>query len=216
MDLNDFTIRNTQLHELDEFIDTLETAAEWLKANNIKQWPPGMFRDSRATICKDIVGRRCFMIDYRPSTPNPSIPDTVAGLFVLNYHDSFDELLWSRDKEDYLAYLDALYLHRLVIKKPFQGVGLMPAIVAFAEQKVKEEGRHFLRMDCLASNAVLRRYYGERCLGKDKGGFKELRTVWNPDLLMEFALFEHPVQGAVGSNVSQPLSADHGMVATKQ
>ncbi|KAF9562232.1 hypothetical protein EC968_005362 [Mortierella alpina] len=190
MNLLDFTIRNTQIYELDEFIDTLETTAEWLKANNIEQWPLGMFRDSRGSILRDIVGRRCFMIDYRPSTPNPAITDTVAGLFVLNYHDDFDRLLWDRHADDWM---DALYLHRLVIKKPFQGLGLMSAIVAFAEKKVKEEGRHFLRMDCLAANSVLRRYYGEWGLGKGKGGFKELKTVWNADLHMEFARFEIPV-----------------------
>ncbi|KAF9288177.1 hypothetical protein BGZ68_000720 [Mortierella alpina] len=217
MDLSNFTIRNvihssfTQVHELDEFIDTLETAAEWLKANNIKQWPPGMFRDSRASILKDIIAKRCFMIDYRPSSPDPSITDTVAGLFVLNYDDSFDELLWGRYAEDWM---DALYLHRLIIKKPFQGLGLMPSIVAFAEEKVKEEGRHFLRMDCLADNSVLRRYYRERCRGIGKGGFKELTTVWNADLAMEFVLFEIQVKSAYSSE-SQLRSADNG-IATKQ
>ncbi|KAG0200313.1 hypothetical protein BGX28_006572 [Mortierella sp. GBA30] len=188
MNLDDFTIRNTRPDELDEFIEILETAAEWLKANGIKQWPIGMFRESRASIATAIDAKQCFTIDHHAlSLKLSNAEKTIAGIFVLNYDDPFDELLW---KGYVLDWKDALYLHRLVIKKSFQGAGLMSNIIAFAEEKVIEARRHFLRMDCIADNTALRRYYAERCRGKDRGGFKELTIVWNPDLQLEFARFE--------------------------
>ncbi|KAG0255842.1 hypothetical protein BG011_004886 [Mortierella polycephala] len=182
--LDDFTIRNTKAEEVDEFIQILEEAAEWLQENNIRQWPLGMFRNSRSDILAAIDARQCYMIDYRSSS------SSVAGLFVINYDDPFDETLWEGFVEDWK---DALYLHRLVIKAPYQGLGLTPKIFAFAEDKVKEAGRHYLRLDCLADNKVLRKFYGSRCRGKDKGGLKELTTVWNPELGLKFARFEHQV-----------------------
>ncbi|KAF9119517.1 hypothetical protein BGW39_000256 [Mortierella sp. 14UC] len=198
MQLQDFTIRNTRSEEVDEFIDILETAAEWLMANNIRQWPLGMFRNptSRASMLTGIANKQYYTIDYHNSSSNNDIPGAstkteIAGLFVTNFDDPFDELLW----KEYLAeqggdWKDALYLHRLVLKAPFKGVGLTPKIVEFVEEKVKESGRHFLRLDCLANNERLRRFYGEKCRGSGKGGLNVLPTVWNPDLELEFARFE--------------------------
>ncbi|KAG0216196.1 hypothetical protein BGX33_000383 [Mortierella sp. NVP41] len=196
MQLQDFSIRNTRPEEVDEFIDILETAAEWLQANNIKQWPLGMFRNpaSRASMLTGIANKQYYTIDYhKPNTTESGSTTTteIAGLFVTNYDDPFDEILW----KEYLAenggdWKDALYLHRLVLKKPFQGVGMTPKIIEFVEGKVKEAGRHYLRLDCLAQNEVLRRFYGEKCRGSGKGGLKELTTVWNPEWELEFARFE--------------------------
>ncbi|KAF9200576.1 hypothetical protein BGZ49_009183 [Haplosporangium sp. Z 27] len=187
----------TRPEEVDNFINILETAAEWLFANNIVQWPPGSFRheDSRAQILKAIAEKQCFMIDYHPSEikdGNSSVSqgennDNIAGLFVINYENSFDEELWKGFAEDWK---DALYLHRLVLRKPYQGVGLTPKIIEFVETKVKEAGRHYLRLDCLARNAALRKFYREKCRGPEKGGLKELSTTWNSELELEFARFE--------------------------
>ncbi|KAF9897493.1 hypothetical protein BX616_005505, partial [Lobosporangium transversale] len=130
-----------------------------------------------------------------------------AGLFVLNYEDDFDKDLWEGYVEDWK---DAIYLHRLVLKKPFRGIGLTAKIIVFTEQKVKEAGRHYLRLDTLAANTGLRRFYRERCRGKEEDddeeeeeekegggggrgggrGLKELETVWNPTWGLEFARFE--------------------------
>ncbi|KAG0304633.1 hypothetical protein BGZ97_001393 [Linnemannia gamsii] len=200
MKLQDFTIRNTRPEEVDEFIDILEEAAEWLHSNNIKQWPLGMFRNpaSRASMLTGIANKQYFTIDYHhhPSGTGATATTVIAGLFVTNYDDSFDELLW----KEYLTsqgkdWKDALYLHRLVLKTPFKGCGLTPKIVEFVEGKVQESGRHFLRLDCLADNERLRRFYRTKCRGvdgegKEKGGLNELPTVWNPELGLEFARFE--------------------------
>ncbi|KAI1317466.1 hypothetical protein EDD11_008403 [Mortierella claussenii] len=193
--MDDFLIRNTRLDEVDTFIEILEETAVWLKANNIIQWPPGMFRnpESRLQLLDAIAAHQCFMIVDRCS-PGDDLDkechEQIAGLFVLNYEDRFDEILWKDSVDDWK---DALYLHRLVLKKPYQGMGLTPRIIEFAVRKVKEAGRHFLRLDCLMGNTSLRRFYRERCQGQNKGGMRELSAVWNSDLQLEFARFELPV-----------------------
>ncbi|KAK3833750.1 MAG: hypothetical protein JOS17DRAFT_789127 [Linnemannia elongata] len=141
-----------------------------------------------------ILHHRLSSTFLRNRTEEGKAKTEIAGLFVTNYDDPFDELLW----KGYLLtrghdWKDALYLHRLVLKTPYKGVGLTPKIVEFVEGKVQESGRHFLRLDCLAGNERLRKFYGTRCRGVGKGGLEELETVWNPDLELEFARFERQV-----------------------
>ncbi|KAF9365645.1 hypothetical protein BGX34_009180 [Mortierella sp. NVP85] len=187
MDLKDFKIRNTRPEEADIVIDILETGAKWLHANNIKQWPLGMFSsaEGRRDIVEGIDGERCFMIDYCSPDDSSGTP-ILAGLFVLNADDPFDGELWS-DVEDWK---DALYLHRLIFQEPFRGAGLTGKVIEFAEDKVKESGRHYLRLDCIAHSESLRRFYREKCRGRGKGGLLELSTRWNPERQLEFARFE--------------------------
>lgn len=173
----------------------LELASRTLLENNIIQWPVGMFTspEGRQQIQDGIAAGRYFMLDYQPSSPSSDSNDAtgtmaeIAGLFLLNDEDPFDALLWKGFAEDWL---DALYLHRLLVKERFQGCGLTGKVMAFAEDRVRQAGRHFLRLDCLAGNLPLRRFYKEKCRGKGQGGMNELTTVWNPELELEFARYE--------------------------
>ncbi|KAG0050523.1 hypothetical protein BGZ83_004685 [Gryganskiella cystojenkinii] len=177
----------TRADEADLVVEMLEGAAKTLLENNIVQWPLGMFTspEGRQQIKDAIACGQYYMIMYQ--TPEEKDDPVIAGLFLLNYEDPFDALLWKGFVEDWL---DAIYVHRLLIKKPFQGRGLTGKILSFAESKVKEAGRHYLRLDCLAKNIPLRRFYKEKCLGKDRGGLNELTTIWNPDYQLEFARYE--------------------------
>jgi len=174
-------------------VEMLELTSRTLLEKNIRQWPVGMFTspEGRQQIQDGIAGGRYFMLDFRPSSSDSDDPTSavaeIAGLFLLNDEDSFDALLWKGFAEDWL---DALYLHRLLVKERFQGCGLTGKVMAFAENRVQQVGRHFLRLDCLAGNLPLRRFYKEKCRGKGKGGMSELTTVWNPELELEFARYE--------------------------
>lgn len=185
------TRSQTRPDEANIFIDILEAGAAWLHANNIKQWPLGMFSspEGRQEVLGAIETGRCFMIDYHSSDHENSTFKTV-GQFLLNANDPFDATLWS-DVEDWR---DALYLHRLIIQEPFRGIGLTPKVMEFAEAKVKEAGRHYLRLDCLANSEPLRRFYRERCRGREKGGYGEVSTRWDPERQLEFARFEGRVE----------------------
>ncbi|GJJ71642.1 hypothetical protein EMPS_03992 [Entomortierella parvispora] len=193
--LDDFVIRKARPDEAETVIEMLELTSRTLLENNIIQWPVGMFTspEGRQQIHDGTAAGRYFMVDYRSCT-SCSVSEEpagqgaeIAGLFLLNDEDPFDALLWKGFAEDWL---DALYLHRLLVKEPFQGCGLTGKVMAFAEDRVRQMGRHFLRLDCLAGNLPLRRFYKEKCRGKGKGGMNELTTVWNPELELEFARYE--------------------------
>jgi len=51
------------------------------------------------------------------------------------------------------------YVHRLAVRPRFGGRGLGRALIQWAAERVRSEQRAFLRLDCLASNARLCRYY---------------------------------------------------------
>lgn len=78
---------------------------------------------------------------------------------------------------------NALYLHGLATRCDMADREFGQAILQWAEQTTREQGKIFLRLDCVASNEVLRRYYSN-C------GFTELKVVEEPEPL---ALFEKKV-----------------------
>jgi GNAT superfamily N-acetyltransferase len=55
----------------------------------------------------------------------------------------------------------ALYLHRLVVARAHAGAGLGRRLLAWAVDEAQARGRRSLRLDCVASNTFLRRYYAE-------------------------------------------------------
>ena len=54
---------------------------------------------------------------------------------------------------------DALYVHKLAVRRDRAGRGIGAAIVEWANAEAAEAGRDFLRLDCLGDNAGIRDYY---------------------------------------------------------
>jgi protein-tyrosine phosphatase len=54
---------------------------------------------------------------------------------------------------------DAGYIHRLAIRRSVAGHGVGPAMLRWADQRAREAGRRYLRLDCRSTHAALRRYY---------------------------------------------------------
>ncbi|KAG0094750.1 hypothetical protein BGZ93_006822 [Podila epicladia] len=152
-----FSFRPAEPKELDIFIDILERAAEWMVANKLNQWIPGSF--------------------VAPNTRS----GTIIGTFTLNYTDAFDEMLWKDLVEDWS---DAVYLHRLVVEREYKGYGLGPKALMFAEVEGLKRGKHYLRLDCMADNKLLKAYY------REKAHFKELEDYPGERL---FGRFERPI-----------------------
>ncbi|KAG0348972.1 hypothetical protein BG004_003134 [Podila humilis] len=218
MNLDDFTIHATLLEEIDEYTTILESMALHLRDQGHLHWPPGMFRspEGQADLFAAIEQGRCYTVKYALSTTPPSAvarstiactaPNsttstggTIAGLFMLNYNDPFDKILWESlflEEEGRAPWTDALYLHRLLVQPAFQGCGLTSVIMAYAQQKVVESGRHYLRMDCMYSHEKLRKFYRERSLGPGRGGFPELEPAYQPLIDAKLARFELKVSSS--------------------
>ncbi|KAG0227646.1 acyl-CoA N-acyltransferase [Mortierella sp. GBAus27b] len=178
-----FSFRKAKPSELEIFIDILERAAQWMEANKFNQWIPGSFTapKTRAHIENSIaIGNAYFIITTVPSAPSES-SEKIIGTFTLNYTDPFDEMLWKDLVDDWT---DAVYLHRLVVEREFKGYGLGPKALMFAEHEGLKHGKHFLRLDCMADNKLLKAYY------REKAHFKEFDDYPGERL---FGRFERPI-----------------------
>ncbi|KAG0214318.1 hypothetical protein BGX28_002426 [Mortierella sp. GBA30] len=178
-----FIFRPTKPEEIDTFIDILERAAHWMQANKLNQWIPGSFvaPKTKAHIQHTISLGNAFFIVKTECNPEPSTPETIIGTFTLNYNDSFDEMLWKDLVDDWT---DAVYLHRLVVEREYKGYGLGPKALMFAEQEGLKRGKHYLRLDCMAENKLLKTYY------REKAHFKEFEDFPGERL---FGRFERPI-----------------------
>jgi GNAT superfamily N-acetyltransferase len=56
---------------------------------------------------------------------------------------------------------DAGYVHRLAVRREHAGRAIGRRALAWAEARTRENGRPFLRLDCLVESTRLRRYYEE-------------------------------------------------------
>ncbi|KAF9582518.1 hypothetical protein BGW38_000114 [Lunasporangiospora selenospora] len=184
-----FTFRKTRPEEIEIFIDILERAALWMEANKLNQWIPGSFvaPKTRAHIENTIsIGNAYFIIKHdHPSHLTEKHNETIIGTFTLNYTDPFDEMLWKDIVEDWT---DAVYLHRLVVEREYKGFGLGPKALVFAEEEGLKHGKHYLRLDCMADNKLLKAYY------REKANFKEFDDYPGERL---FGRFERPITVSV-------------------
>ena len=69
--------------------------------------------------------------------------------------------------------LDAGYVHKLAIKRSYGGKHLGLRLLEWAEAKARAEGKKYLRLDCLASNRLIRDYY-------EKAGFAHVKDTLAP------------------------------------
>jgi ribosomal protein S18 acetylase RimI-like enzyme len=54
------------------------------------------------------------------------------------------------------------YLHKLAVRRAFAHQDMGTRIVEFAEEQVRQRGREYLRLDCMASNSFIVSYYQAR------------------------------------------------------
>ncbi|HEV2121022.1 MAG TPA: GNAT family N-acetyltransferase [Candidatus Bathyarchaeia archaeon] len=88
-------------------------------------------------------------------------------------------LQWSDQKFWGEQPLDAVYIHKLAIRRSHAGRRLGLRMIQWAESKARTEGKRYLRLDCLAGNKTIREYY-------EKEGFIHVRDNdapgWNASL----------------------------------
>jgi GNAT superfamily N-acetyltransferase len=116
-------------------LDCVNQAAEWLTARGIEQWPKAfteMMVQPNLRVGETWLARR---------------GGAVVGTITLSWADQ----AWPEAADD------AGYVHRLAVLQ--RGSGLGEQLLAWASQQVVDRGRRYLRLDCVATNTVLRRYY---------------------------------------------------------
>lgn len=116
----------------------LDEAAAWLQSRGINQWPHPFPR-------AEVERRFATGVVYLAS-----VDTQPAGTFALF---PTDIAVWGAQPPD------ALYLHGLAIRRAYAGSGLGRALLRHAEQIAAAQGKRFVRLDCWAGNAALRRFY---------------------------------------------------------
>lgn len=143
-----------------------EAAAAWLVERDIRQWEPGE------------VGAKQIRAQIEAGDWFVHRADgAIAGALRLLWSDPE---FWGERPDD------AAYVHGLVIDRRHAGQGLGGRLLDRAEQRARDAGRPFLRLDCSESNLRLRRYYRDR--GFVEVGRRDLGDAW-----WSVTLFEKPV-----------------------
>lgn len=134
----------TRRNEISPYIELLEATAEWLTERGIRQYSPGAFRATRSYFAASIEGGEVYW----------ACLDAVrVGTVRLLSEDS---IVWPDVPRD-----EAIYINNLVVQRGWghRGVGLR--ILNLAEREAWAMGRAFVRLDCVAENRFLRKYYAE-------------------------------------------------------
>jgi ribosomal protein S18 acetylase RimI-like enzyme len=136
--VSDLEVRRAEPADVDVIIAILSEAARWLLGRGIRQWPDP-FPRSRV---EPLVSRGDFYVARIAGEP-------VATLALLWSDPTF----WGEQPDD------AGYVHALAVRRSQAGRGLGACLLDWAEAEVVANGGEFLRLDCLAENHALRRYY---------------------------------------------------------
>jgi GNAT superfamily N-acetyltransferase len=151
---SDVRIVRAQPADLARVLEILEEASRWLISKGLEtQWHPNpTFRQS---ILENIDRGEVYVVKDLKAT---------IGTVTLQWSD---KSFWGD------LPLNAGYVHKFAIKRSYSGQRLGLRMLQWAETKARAEGKTHLRLDCLASNKIIREYY-------EKAGFVHVRDTLAP------------------------------------
>jgi len=121
----------------------LEETAQWCESRGVRAWSQGEFSNPSGR------GRRQLGADQAGGSLYLVWLDGIAvGTFSLLMRD---QRFWP------MAPDDALYLHRFGVRLHAWGIGR--AAIRWMSAEARRRSRGYLRLDCLAENAAICRYY---------------------------------------------------------
>jgi GNAT superfamily N-acetyltransferase len=134
------TIR--QAHATDAGIvhDMLEEAATWVDALGVVMWEEGEL--ARGRVVNEVAGGLFFIAD---------VDNDPAGVVRFQLED---RLFWPDLTQD-----DSAFIHRLVVRRRYKGLGVSTALMDWAVSRARTMGKRYLRLDTDASRPKLRQLY---------------------------------------------------------
>lgn len=136
----DFTVARPE--DLPLVMGILAEAAAWLKQKGIDQLPSPPNEHWQRRMAAAITRREVYTV---------GIPPNRFGIARFTWSDPN----WPDDNL-------AGYVHSMAIRPAMQGKNMGGAILSWAGMMAQQQSRQFLRLDCLAGNGRLRRYYEEQ------------------------------------------------------
>jgi GNAT superfamily N-acetyltransferase len=131
-----YDLRPAMADDLAAVLGILDEAAAWLWSRSIRQWPE--YFEPHWVLPRLEAGETWLAWSGHEA----------VGTFTLQW----DDVAWSDHHDD-----DAGYVHRLAVRRSAAGLGR--ALLDDAAAQVRDAGRHFVRLDCVTANDVLRAYY---------------------------------------------------------
>jgi GNAT superfamily N-acetyltransferase len=157
-------VRPAEPEDVELVASLLDEATRWVGELGFEQWPLPFPRDElEAAIARGEV----YVAELEGD-----VVATVTRLWD-------DPMYWGERPPD------ALYVHKLAVRRDRAGRSIGAAIVEWADAQAAAGGRSFLRLDCLRDNPAIRGYY-ER-LGFEHRADLELGRRW-------MSLYERPVR----------------------
>lgn len=136
------TMAKAQPGDLEKYITLLEEVGEWLHSRNRSPLPKGIYMLSKDYFSDSIAKQEVHL----------ALSDTkLVGAVRLVPNDG---VVWTPRSPD-----PALYVENLVVSRRFSSLGFGRAILAWAERQAVARGKDQVRLDCFASNEILRDYY---------------------------------------------------------
>lgn len=134
-------IRPALTEEAETVLSLWQNSARWLNSNGIYQWEPGHFnREQVIKFVKD--GADIYLAEFN---------NEIVGTYALTWADPF---IWKElDNEN------SGYIHRLAVNRDFKGLGIGYQLLENAEQQIRQKGKTYIRLDCMADNPRLNQYY---------------------------------------------------------
>jgi GNAT superfamily N-acetyltransferase len=120
--------------------DMLEEAAQWVDALGVVMWEEGELAPGRVA---DEIAAGLFFI--------AEVNGDAAGAIKFQLED---QLFWPD-----LIHDDSAFIHRLVVRRRYKGLGVSTALLQWAVSRATTCGKHYLRLDCDASRSKLRQVY---------------------------------------------------------
>ena len=136
--------RKATLEDLDQVMEAVEYSRFLLKEQGNGQWQDGY--PNKDDFINDINNGRLF-VTYEDD------PNEIVGVCALTYREEDYHHLY---EGKWLTDLPYMVMHRVAIKKKYQGKGYGKKLFEVFIEQAKLEGYHSLRIDTHAGNLVMR------------------------------------------------------------
>ena len=133
-------VRQAQASDAAVVQDMLEEAAQWVDAMGVVMWEEGELTPGR--VDTEIAGGLFFVAE---------VNGDPAGIVRFQLED---QLFWPDLTGD-----DSAFIHRLVVRRDYKGLGVSTALMKWAVRRARTMGKRYLRLDTDASRPKLRRLY---------------------------------------------------------
>ena len=134
------TVRQAQASDAAVIEDMLEEAARWVDALGVVMWDEEELAPGR--VARETAAGQFFVAE---------INGDPAGAVRFQLED---QLFWPDLDGD-----DSAFIHRLVVRRRYKGLGVSTALMAWAVSHARAMGKSYLRLDTDASRPKLRELY---------------------------------------------------------